>query len=56
VSDTGQQRGIDVDRLARLAPALKGDAADEAEPPPVDDAERLEIRGRADDFVHGRDM
>lgn len=54
VVETRQEGEIDVNRLARFTPALDREAADEAEPPPLGHADRLEVGGRADDLVHRR--
>ena len=51
---TGEECRKDVDGLTGLVPTLNGQTSDEAEPPPLGDADRLEIGGRADDFAHGR--
>lgn len=50
----GDEREVDVDRLARLTPAQDREASDEAEPPPFGLAHRLQRGGRADDLVHAR--
>jgi hypothetical protein len=45
---------IDVDRLSGLSPTGQRKAANEAEPPALGFAQRLEFRGGADDLNHGR--
>ena len=54
VVEARQEGEVDVNRLARLTPALDREAAGEAEPPPLGHADRLELGRRADDLVHRR--
>ena len=54
VVEARQEGEVDVNRLARLTPALDREVADEAEPPPLGHADRLELGRRADDLVHRR--
>lgn len=54
IAEPGEQRQISILGKTRLAPALHGDAADEAELPPSALAERLEVVGGSEDRVHRR--
>jgi len=54
MAEPGEQRQISILGKTRLAPALHGDAADEAELPPSALAERLEVVGGSEDRVHRR--
>ena len=49
-----QERQVHIDGLARLAPTKHRETTDEAKLPAFGQAERLQIGGGLDDFVHGR--
>jgi hypothetical protein len=53
-SESRQQCQVDVDREARLSPTLKGDPSNEAEPPALRLAERLQRGGRCNDLSNCR--
>ena len=54
IPKTRQERDIDIDGLAGLAPALERQAADNLESPSTRPAAILEIGGGAIDLKHGR--